>query len=96
MGAQPFHLPKPFLPLDWGIQRQAIGAGGPQGFQDARAGHATPWPYGTRFVNFVAPWPYGTPRLRAQQSAAPNIFSGHAPFYPLGYQKPMTGPGFTF
>ena len=97
-GAQPpphaFALSKPFWGLDLGVQFQAVGAGGPQGFQDGRAGHWQPWPYITAFKRFVGPGTangYGLPRDKAQASMAPNIFSGRTPFIPIGYRKPQTG-----
>ena len=92
----PFALNTPTLGLALGSQFQAIGVGGPQGFANARAGHKSPWPYITGYFRFVRGYPYGTPRDRAQASNAPNLWAGHAPFYPLGYVKPQTGAAFAF
>lgn len=89
-----FTLAKPFFPLDLGVQRQAIGAGGPQGLQDGRAGHWQPWPYITAFKRFVGPGSangYGVPSDKKQASMAPNLFSGRPAFFPIGYRKPQTG-----
>lgn len=83
--------------LNWGIQHVALGAGGPQGFQDARAYHATPWPNRPQgFVNFTSPWPWGTATTMARNPNFPDIWSGHPAVRPLGYQKPLTGSGYSF
>ena len=96
MGALPFALSKPFYPLNTGAQAVVLGAGGPSGFKDGRAGHLQPSPYQTGFFSFVTAFPWGMPRNRAQASNAPNLWAGHAPMQPIGYVKAQTGAGFSF
>jgi hypothetical protein len=89
-----FHLPKPALPLNTGLQMPVWQAAGPRTGREA--GHAIPRPYVTAFVNFVTAGPYGTADSRRGRPQTPNIFTGHAPFYPLGYRKGLTGSGLSF
>lgn len=92
----PFSLQKISFPLNYGRQAVAIGAGGPQGVSWGRAGHRTPWPYITGFINFISGMPYGTASTLANQPNYTNLWSGANAFRPLGYEKPMTGSYVSF
>ncbi len=94
MAPQLFHLNKPTLPLQLGLQLPVWQAAGPRSGREA--GHTQPWPYVTPFVNFITPGPYGTASTERGRPQRPNIFAGHAPFYPLGYRKGLTGSGVTY
>jgi hypothetical protein len=85
-----FHLSKPFYPLVLGVQREAIGAGGPS------SGHTPagrfPWPRHTPFFGVLQGFPYGRAKSNASPQPWNNFYS--RPFLlnlgPTGLQKSPT------
>jgi len=85
-----FRLAKPFYPLRIGLQRQAIGAGGPSTGQTPAG--VQPWPRHTPFFGVLQGFPYGTAKSNAAPQPWNNFYA--RPFTltlaASGLQKPPT------
>jgi hypothetical protein len=88
----PFAYNDAALPWATGRQFVKLGAGAaeyPNG--GAPSGHLKPWPYLTSFFSFITGYPYGDATTLAAMPNIPNLWAGHAPNRPIGYEKPQTG-----
>jgi hypothetical protein len=72
-----FHLQQSFYGYNAGIQRQAVGAGGPSSGMTPAG--LTPWPRHTPFFGVLQGMPYGA----AQSNASPTPWNNR-------YAKPIT------